>query len=100
MKKFMEDIGTNLVVSASGEIVENLMNACRGAVSWWQLIQIPVEILTKIFLQKVGCDKIQAYGGSKLASVVTAGNFSCQFTFPYSYLQKNWNDEGKVIMIR
>ena len=73
IKKWLMDTGKTLVLSASGEISERLMNACRGAFNWYQLLQIPVEICTNLFLQHVvGCDKIQAYGWSKLASFLTA----------------------------
>merc|ERR1712130_1096342 len=61
-----------LIIVSSSEIKKKMMNALKAAGSWWQLLQIPVEILTKNMLEQVGYDDIEAYGGSKLASFITA----------------------------
>ena len=61
-----------LLIISSSELKKKMINALNGAASWWQLLQIPVEILTKNMLEQVGYDDIEAYGGSKLASFITA----------------------------
>lgn len=72
LKEWVKETGKSLVLSASGEITENLLNACRGTFTWWNLLQIPVELITKSFMESKEFSKIEAYGGSKLASVLTA----------------------------
>jgi len=61
-----------LIILSSSEIKKRWLHGLNGAVSYWQLLQIPVEILTKNMLEQVGYDDIEAYGGSKLASFITA----------------------------
>jgi len=72
LKEAIAETGKDLVLSSAGEITENMLNACRGAFNWFQLLQIPVEIITKKLLKKNGWDKTAAYGGSKAASLLTS----------------------------
>jgi hypothetical protein len=72
LKEWIAEQGKKIVLSATGEIAERMMSACRGAFTWWQLLQIPVEVITSILIKSAGYDEIEAYGGSKLASVMTS----------------------------
>ena len=67
-----------LIQNAVEDIKENWANSISAGApfSWWNLIHIPVEILTKILLRKLGCSKLQAYAGSKVVSFLTAAGIS------------------------
>ena len=73
IRDFMAKEGKRLILSSLGEMAENMLNAGRGAFSWWNLLQIPVELIVGKFLRSTGFTDLQAYGGKKLASCLTAG---------------------------
>ena len=70
------------ILNAQKEFVEAIINATRGAFTWWQLLQIPVELgvclLMKLewFQDTLGYHDSGgklAYAASKIASVDVAG---------------------------
>ena len=68
-----QDLCETAVLTASGEVAENLLSAFSGAFNWYQLVQVPIEIFVPIILRKFcGCDEIAAYGGGKLVSFLTS----------------------------
>ena len=76
--------GKQLILSASGELAERLMQGMQGSITWWQLLQIPVELGTKILLESEWFKTVMkeelgfnitddhAYLVSKMASLTTA----------------------------
>ena len=73
MKEAIAETGRDIVLTAAGEVTENMINAWSGAFNPWQIIQVVVEPITKSFLQEWGFDKTQSYGGSKVASLLVSG---------------------------
>ena len=74
-----EELGSQALVKSgtriTQEVAENgLSSLSKGATSWWNLLQIPMEIGVKILLRSnlIGCTELEAYAGSKLASMGTA----------------------------
>ena len=82
MKEWIKDTGSKIVLSSFGEWNENLMNGCKGAFTPYQLLQIPVEVITKLLLQKGGLDKLAVHGGGKLASFLTSMGVGLMATGP------------------
>ena len=71
-KEWMVEEGKQLMLTSLGELTENMLNASRGAFTWWNLLQIPVELIMGPLLKKFGATNLEAYGGKKLASFLTA----------------------------
>jgi hypothetical protein len=82
VKEWIAEQGKTFFLTAAGEITENVMNACRGAFNPFQLAQIPAEFFTKHLALYLGADKIDAYGYSKLASLLTSAGFGLLATGP------------------
>ena len=72
IKEWMVQKGKTLVLTSLQEGIENMLNASRGAFTWWNLLQIPVELIVGSLMRKNGFTDLQAYGGKKLASCLTA----------------------------
>ncbi len=72
IKEWMVQKGKTLVLTSLQEGIENMLNASRGAFTWWNLLQIPVELIVGSLMRKTGFTDLQAYGGKKLASCLTA----------------------------
>lgn len=69
----------NLLRNAGGELVDRLLyEMSKGALTWWQLLQIPVELITRKLLEtewakeNINMDLDRAYVLSKQASLGTA----------------------------
>ena len=71
-----------LILNAQQEFVEAVINATRGAFTWWQLLQIPVELGVHLLMKKKWFQDTLgyhdpggkfAYAASKIASVHAAG---------------------------
>lgn len=86
IKDFMAKEGTQLMVTACGEMAENLLSACRGAFSWWNLLQIPVELIVGKLMKNDGYTDLQAYAGKKAASFATAAGVGLIFGGPFGCL--------------
>merc|ERR1711872_208408 len=71
IKEFLDHHGKKIALTAFGEVTESIMNASGGAFSWYNLLQIPVELIVGQIMQKKGFTDLQAYGGKKLASCLT-----------------------------
>ncbi|XP_063723824.1 uncharacterized protein LOC134851606 isoform X1 [Symsagittifera roscoffensis] len=78
----IKEEATRLIVNAEQEIVEALLNASRGAFTWWQLLQIPVELGVRLLMESEWFqDELDyrdptgkwAYAVSKIASIGYAG---------------------------
>lgn len=63
IKEYMAKEGKQLVLTAFGEMTENMLNAGRGAFSWWNLLQIPAELIVNKLMKDAGFTDLQAYGG-------------------------------------
>ena len=85
-KEFMEKEGKTLILSCLGEMTENMMNASRGAFSWLNLLQVPVELIVGKLMSSTGFTDLQAYGGKKLASCVTAAGVGALAGGPFGCL--------------
>jgi hypothetical protein len=79
IQKVMKETGKQLVMTSSGEAIEAALCMFKGAFSPWQLLQIPVELLTKFLINRLGFKSYTpeereafAYGLSKVASLSTA----------------------------
>ena len=71
LKEFLGISGARV----SQEVAENdLSLLSKGATSWWNLLQIPMEIGVKILLRSdlVRCTELEAYVDNKLVSMGTA----------------------------
>ena len=73
LKDVLKAVALQLVKNCGEELAENLARGLAGAVSPWQLLQIPVEILIYLICKLAGSNETFGYGLSKLASLVTAG---------------------------
>ena len=60
IKEFLVKEGKRAALTAFGEMTENLLNASKGAFSPWNLLQIPVELITKPLLKWFGASDVQA----------------------------------------
>ncbi len=72
LKEYMAEEGKQLVLTTFGEVTENVLNASRGAFTWWNLLQIPVELIVGKLMKSAKFTDLEAYGGKKLASCLTA----------------------------
>ncbi|XP_063728764.1 uncharacterized protein LOC134856340 [Symsagittifera roscoffensis] len=79
---FIKEILKSLIINAQHELVEAVINATRGAFTWWQLLQIPVELGVRLLMESEWFQETfgyhdpggkWAYAASKLASVGVAG---------------------------
>lgn len=86
IKEYMEKEGKKLVLTTLGELTENRMNAVRGAFSWFNLIQIPVELLVGNLLKSYGFKELEQYAGKKLASCLTAATVGAFTGGPFGLL--------------
>ena len=86
IKNFMVQEGKQLILSASGEMIENLMSATRGAFTWWNLLQIPVELVVGKLMKCAGFTDLEAYGGKKVASFLTAAGVGLIVGGPFGLL--------------
>ena len=68
----LDTVFKQLLRNSGEEIIENLTRKLAGATSPWQLLQIPVEILTYTICKLIEADETFAYGMGKLSSFVTA----------------------------
>eukprot|EP00092_Neocalanus_flemingeri_P007874 GFUD01008500.1.p1 GENE.GFUD01008500.1~~GFUD01008500.1.p1 ORF type:complete len:382 (-),score=86.66 GFUD01008500.1:163-1308(-) len=76
----LKEEGKRLILSATGEMIERMINGMIGAFTWWQLLQIPVEIGTKLLLESkwfkdisgVEYDPDEVYRITKYNSIITA----------------------------
>ena len=48
------------------------MNMSRGAFTWWNLLQVPVELIVGKLMKSRGFNDLQAYAVKKVASFSTA----------------------------
>ena len=78
--------GTNLALTALGEMTENWMNFSRGAFNWWNLLQIPVELIVGKMLKTAGFTDLESYAGKKLASALTAVGVGAVAAGPFGAL--------------
>ena len=85
-KEFMEKEGKTLILSCLGEMTENMLNFSRGAFSWWNLLQVPVELIVGKLMSSTGFTDLQAYGGKKLASCLTAAGVGALAGGPFGCL--------------
>ena len=72
IKEYMAEEGKKLILTSLGEATENWLNFSRGAFNWYNLLQIPVELIVGRLMKSAGFTNLQAYGGKKLASCLTA----------------------------
>jgi len=82
--KAAAEAGKDLALNATGELIERMMQGMQGALTWWQLLQIPVEVGTKwmmeskwfktLMKEELGwnVDDNHSYAVSKAASLATA----------------------------
>ena len=61
IKELMAKEGQHLILSVFGEMTENMFNAGRGAFSWLNLIQIPVEMIVCKLMKSNGFTNVQAF---------------------------------------
>ena len=85
-REFMTKEGKQLVLSSLGEMTENMLNAGRGAFSWWNLLQIPVELIVGKLMSAKGFTDLEAYAGKKLASSMTAAGVGFMAGGPFGAL--------------
>ena len=62
IKEYMAQEGKQLILTSFGEMTENMLNAGRGAFSWWNLLQIPVELIVGKLMRSNRFTDLQAYG--------------------------------------
>ena len=58
------------------------MNLARGAFSFWNLLQIPVELIIGKMMKSAGFTDLQSYAGKKLGSALTAAGVGFISTGP------------------
>ena len=86
IKEYMAEEGKQLVLTALGEATENWLNASRGAFTWWNLLQIPVEFIVGKLMKSKGFTDLEAYGGKKMASALTASGVGFVAGGPFGLL--------------
>ena len=86
IKEYMAEEGKQLVLTALGEATENLLNFSRGAFTWWNLLQIPVEFIVGKLMKSKGFTDLEAYGGKKMASALTASGVGFVAGGPFGLL--------------
>ncbi len=75
----MKETGEQIILTSSGELLENTLSTMRGAFSPLQLLQVPVEIVVNLIIKK-NCFKnssdkdreVFAYALSKASSLGTS----------------------------
>ena len=82
--KQAQENGKQLILTSYGELLEGMIGAFKGGLTWWQVLQIPVELGVKMLFEadwfkkmvkeELGVDvtKDGAYAASKLASILTS----------------------------
>ncbi len=86
LKQWMAKEGAQIMRPVIGRSAENMVNVCRGAFTWWNLLQVPVEMFVGKLLRCAGCSDLQAYGGKKAASVLTAAGVGLVVAGPFGCL--------------
>jgi hypothetical protein len=86
MQEWMAREGTALISQAMGEVGENWLRVSEGAFTWWNLLQIPAEIIAKYLARSAGFSELQSYGASKLASFLMAAGVGALAAGPFGIL--------------